>query len=88
VIVERQVPIDRDIVGFYCPEIRLVIDIDGNKRLLALGYMMLRVPNEDVLTDPEWFTDRIRSPHPSPGAPSLDVPPSPFGREISFRFPN
>jgi uroporphyrinogen-III synthase len=79
----RQVPIDRYIVDFYCPEIRLIVEIDGgvhnqpeqakwdekrNRRLLELGYRMLHVPNEDVLKDPEWFTETIRSLHPSPGA--------------------
>jgi hypothetical protein len=85
----RQVPIDRYIVDFYCPEIRVIIEIDGgihdqpkqaerdeerNKRLLELGYKLLRVPNEDVLKDPEWFTERIRSLHPSPGAARHPLP--------------
>jgi len=79
----RQVPIDRNIVDFYCPEIRVIIEVDGgvhnkpgqaewdeerNKRLEELGHNLLRVPNEEVLKDPEWFCERIRSLHPSPGA--------------------
>jgi len=85
----RQVPIDRYIVDFYCPKIRLIVEIDGGvhalpeqarwdeireKRLLELGYKMLRVPNKDVLTDPEWFPELIRSLHPSPGAPRHPLP--------------
>jgi very-short-patch-repair endonuclease len=57
----RQVPIDRYIVDFYCPEIRLIVEIDGgvqtlpgqaewdeirDKRLLELGYKMLHVPKK------------------------------------------
>ena len=85
----RQVPIDRYIVDFYCPEIRLIVEIDGgvhdqpgqakwdeerDKRLLELGYKMLRVPNEDVPTDPEWFPELIRSLHPSPGPSGHPLP--------------
>jgi uroporphyrinogen-III synthase len=85
----RQVPIDRYIVDFYCPEIRLIVELDGgvhdqpeqvkwdeirDRRLLKLGYKILRVPNEDVLTDPEWFPERIRFLHPSPGAARHPLP--------------
>jgi very-short-patch-repair endonuclease len=85
----RQVPIDRYIVDFYCPEIRVIVEIDGgvhdqpgqaewgeerDRRLQGLGYKLLRVPNEDVLKDPEWFTERIRSLHPSPGAARHPLP--------------
>ena len=85
----RQVPIDRYIVDFYCPEIRVIIEIDGgvhdqpgqakwdeerNNRLLDLGYKLLHIHNDDVLEDPEWFTERIRSLHPSPGASRHPLP--------------
>ena len=85
----RQVLIDRYIVDFYCPEIRLIIEIDGgvhdrteqakwdeirDARLAELGYRMLHVRNEDVLNDPERFTERIRSHHPSPGAARHPLP--------------
>jgi type I restriction enzyme, R subunit len=85
----RQVPIDRYIVDFYCPEIRLIIEVDGevhnrpeqakwdnirDKRLRKLGYKMLRVPNGDVLTDPEWFPEMICSLHPSPGPSGHPLP--------------
>ena len=86
---KKQVPIDRYIVDSYCSEIRLIIEIDGgihnqpeqadwdelrNKRLLEIGYKLLHVPNEDVLNDPEWFAERIRSLHPSPGAARHPLP--------------
>jgi very-short-patch-repair endonuclease len=79
----RQVPIDRYIVDFYCPEIRLILELDGevhgrpgqaewdeerDKRLGELGYNMLRIPNEEVLKNPDWLFERIRSLYPSPGA--------------------
>ncbi|MBI3135623.1 MAG: DUF559 domain-containing protein [Bacteroidetes bacterium] len=51
----RQRPIDHFIVDFFCPELRLIVEIDGNShfhkpeydawrqnKLEALGYQMLR----------------------------------------------
>jgi very-short-patch-repair endonuclease len=85
----RQVPIDRYIVDFYCPEIRLIVEIDGgvhdlpeqvkwdverDARLVELGYRILRVPNEDIFDDPEWFPEMIRSLYPSPGAARHPLP--------------
>jgi len=85
----RQVPIDCYIVDFYCPEIRVIVEIDGgihdrpgqakwdevrNKRLLELGYKILHVENKDVLKDPEWFCEMIRSLYPSPGASRHPLP--------------
>jgi len=79
----RQVPIDRYIADFCCPEIRLIIEIDGgghgqpqqagldaerDRRLTELGYKVVRIPNHEILNDPDWFSEVIRSFHPSPGA--------------------
>jgi len=79
----RQVPIDRYIVDFYCPEIRLIVEIDGgvhgepgrvkrdaerDGRLMKLGYETIRIPNGDVLRDPDWFPEMLRPFHPSPAA--------------------
>lgn len=57
----RQHPIDRFIVDFYCPEYRLVIEIDGavhttqaeydevrTEWLEARGYRVLRFTNQEV----------------------------------------
>ena len=72
----RQVPIGHYIVDFYCPEIRLIIEIDGgvhdrpeqaerdeqrNCRLRDLGYMVLHCPNNPVLNNPACFTEMIRA---------------------------
>lgn len=62
---DRQKPIDRYIVDFYCKELRLAIEIDGDshvekwnsydkrrdKRLRELGVNILHFQNEEVLND-------------------------------------
>src|SRR5690606_8502911 len=56
----RQAPIERFIVDFYCPEKRLIVEVDGGQhtaesdqartgRLEALGYKVIRFWNNDVL---------------------------------------
>jgi len=85
----RQVPIDHYIVDFYCPEIRLIIEMDGgvhdrpeqakkdeerNIRLRELGYRVLHCPNELVIRDPEWLVEMIRFHYPSPGAARHPLP--------------
>ena len=62
----RQRPMDRFIVDFYAPELRLAIEVDGmshdepgafeddverERRLEALGVHVLRFRNEEVLRD-------------------------------------
>jgi very-short-patch-repair endonuclease len=79
----RQVPIDAFIVDFYCDELRLVIEIDGDvhdktvsvqrdakrdERLKELGYTVLRFPNAIVINDPDVLVESIRILRPSPGA--------------------
>lgn len=62
----RQKPIDVYIVDFYCAELRLVIEIDGDShaeqiaydsqrtsRLNALGLTVLRYANREVLQELE-----------------------------------
>ena len=57
----RQVPIDEYIVDFYCPELKLAIELDGSthnykyypdvlrqRRLESLGVRITRFINEDV----------------------------------------
>ena len=59
---KRQRPIDRFIVDFFCAELKLVIEIDGNShfskpdydeyrqnRLIALGYNILRFEEGAVI---------------------------------------
>jgi predicted helicase/very-short-patch-repair endonuclease len=62
----RQHPIERFIVDFYCPALRLVVEVDGEihqytaeedalrtEMLEALGMRVLRFTNEDVLHHPD-----------------------------------
>ena len=63
----RQLPIDRYIADFACVEARLVVELDGEVHddediilrdvartevLEACGYVVLRLQNEAVMTDP------------------------------------
>jgi uroporphyrinogen-III synthase len=69
------VAIDRFIVDFYCHELRLIVELDGeihddpgqidkddqrNLRLKQLGYRLLRVANGMVIHAPDLFVDEIR----------------------------
>ena len=71
----RQVAIDRFIVDFYCHEVRLIIELDGDihdfpgqaaqddqrsSRLRELGYQILRVANGMVMHAPDLFLEEIR----------------------------
>jgi very-short-patch-repair endonuclease len=61
----RQVPFDRFILDFYCPSLRLAIEVDGGTHddpardaardaaLHALGVDVLRVLNDDVMANLE-----------------------------------
>jgi uroporphyrinogen-III synthase len=71
----RQVVIDRFIVDFYCHELQLIVELDGevhddpaqidkddqrNLKLKELGYQILRVANGMVMHAPDHFVDEIR----------------------------
>src|SRR2546425_3928171 len=77
----RQQPIGRYIVDFFCPEHRLVIELDGGHHadqiqadqrrtefLNKVGYRVLRFWDNDVLTEPESVLQKIADElnHPSP----------------------
>jgi len=81
----RQQPIGRCIVDFFCPESKLVVELDGGQHadqaeadqrrtgfLAKAGYRVLRFWDNDVLTEPEAVLQKIVEElnHPSP-------PPSP-----------
>jgi very-short-patch-repair endonuclease len=85
----RQVPTDEFIVDFYCDELRLVIEIDGDvhgkagqhvrdmmrdERLAELGYTVLRIPNGMAINDPDSLREMIRSLRRSPGASRHPLP--------------
>ena len=90
----RQQPLGGYIVDFYCHELRLIIELDGEvhsqpsrvnrdakrkARLEQLGGRVLCVPNGLILQDPDAFLADIRQYIPSPGL----RPPSPTGRGSS-----
>jgi very-short-patch-repair endonuclease len=69
---KRQVPIDRYFVDFLCSERRLIIELDGKAHdgqelydvertevLEACGFLVMRFPNEQVLSDPGGVADAI-----------------------------
>jgi len=77
----RQQPIGRYIVDFFCPERRLVIELDGGQHasqveadqrrtefLTKSGYRVLRFWDNDVLSDTEAVLQKIADElkHPSP----------------------
>lgn len=68
----RQHAVDRFIVDFICPEVGLLIEVDGpihsqtkeedhirEDHLKALGLEVLRLSNEEVLKSPEVVLDRV-----------------------------
>ena len=85
---KRQVPVDRFVVDFCCADARVIIEVDGGqhaerapqdesrtKILEAMGYLVLRFWNNDVMTNPDGVfetiattLDQIRSepPHADP----------------------
>jgi very-short-patch-repair endonuclease len=85
---KRQVPIDRFFVDFYCADAKLIVEIDGGqhgqirerdatrtKVLEAMGYLVLRFWNNDVLLNTDGVLETILStanqlksepPHPTP----------------------
>jgi very-short-patch-repair endonuclease len=87
---KRQVPIGRFVVDFACPEHHLIVEIDGSQhgaadraahdddrsaQLQAMGYVVLRFWNSEVLTKIEGVAAAIldqlhrlgpKPPHPVP----------------------
>jgi very-short-patch-repair endonuclease len=68
----RQHPIEPFIVDFYCPEAKLVIELDGeshndreaydadrSKLLAKLGLNVMRITNDDVLTNLDGVAEGI-----------------------------
>jgi very-short-patch-repair endonuclease len=68
----RQRPIDNFIVDFFCPEIKLIIEIDGNshyhkpeydfyrqERLKSLGFEVVRYTEGEVLQNLESVHTRL-----------------------------
>lgn len=70
----RQQPIADYVVDLYCPDGRLIVELDGRSHLdrgpedlarqhalEALGYTVLRFWNDEVLADLDGVVDRIRA---------------------------
>ena len=72
----RQYGIDRYVVDFYCPELRLAVEIDGGYHLSldmkdydqvrqatieALGIKFLRFSNQEIKNDLEKVVDNIKN---------------------------
>jgi very-short-patch-repair endonuclease len=85
---KRQAPIDRYVVDFFCAEARLIIEIDGGQHdrqrerdsdrtaaLEAMGYLVLRFWNNEVMQNTAGVLETVMStvnqtrpepPHPTP----------------------
>ena len=88
---KRQVPVERYVVDFLCGDANLILEIDGgqhadNKRdeertkvLEAMGYLVLRFWNNDVMRNIDGVLDEILRtlPHQAPEPPHPN--PLPFG---------
>lgn len=70
----RQKPIDRFVVDFYCSELMLAIEVDGNSHdkklerdksrdnfLKSCGIKTIRFRNEEILSDIEKVKNRLSS---------------------------
>ncbi len=70
----RQYSVDQFVIDFYCPELKLAVEIDGNvhdqpdqkeydiKRqeyLESFGIAFIRITNEELLGNPNMAFDRI-----------------------------
>jgi very-short-patch-repair endonuclease len=84
----RQFPVDRYVVDFFCADARLIIELDGGqhavrtdadaqrtKVLEAMGYMVLRYWNNDIMQNTDGVLEDIYAalerhrpepPHPHP----------------------
>jgi very-short-patch-repair endonuclease len=85
----RQLPIAGYIVDFACPEKQLIVEVDGSQhgeqadadsvrdlRLEALGWMVIRFWNDDVLRDIDGVCQHIIT------VAGLDRPEQPFAATI------
>jgi len=94
----RQRPIDHFIVDFYCPALRLVIEVDGEQHyteegkaydaerdaiLQGYGLRVVRFRNEEVLHQFESVCRRIEAALGSPLTPSLSGVGSPLTLSLS-----
>ncbi|MGH7097874.1 MAG: endonuclease domain-containing protein [Stellaceae bacterium] len=79
----RQEPIDRYFVDFICRERKLIVEVDGGQHaeshadrdrdavLKALGYRIVRIWNNDVLSNMDGVLQMLRSELDQPLTPTL-----------------
>jgi very-short-patch-repair endonuclease len=92
---KRQVPIDRFIVDFFCADAKLIVELDGGQHdqlkerddnrtrvLEAMGYLVLRYWNHDVMPNTEGvLQDILTTINRQPSAPPHPTPLSKGERE-------
>jgi very-short-patch-repair endonuclease len=91
----RQQPIGRYVVDFFCPEAKLIIEVDGGQHadesptretwLSGRGYRVLRFWNNDVLANTDGVLEEIlrvlrAAAPPHPGTLTRSRPPPQGGR--------
>lgn len=72
----RQYSVDHFVIDFYCPELKLAVELDGSvheipeqkeydiarqKYLEAFGIKLIRIKNEEFLSNPNKAFDRIEN---------------------------
>jgi very-short-patch-repair endonuclease len=90
---KRQVPIDRFIVDFVCADAKLVVELDGSQHavrtrqdeertrtLEAMGYLLLRFWNNDVMSNLDGVLEEILNTVNQKALEPLTPPLSPAGR--------
>jgi len=89
----RQCPIDQYIVDFLCPEMRLIVELDGGQHnesaadkertryLMSQGFHVLRFWNHDVLSNTSGVLDMLHERLMSLSLPPHPNPPPQGGRE-------
>jgi very-short-patch-repair endonuclease len=88
---KRQVPIDRFIVDFFCPDAKLILEIDGGQHderrardenrtvlLESKGYLVLRFWNNDVIGNMEGVLEEVLNTIAQAGPPHPNPHPNPL----------
>lgn len=85
----RQQPMGRYVVDFFCPEAKLIVEVDGGQHandsgvrtrwLVGSGYSVIRFWNNEVLGNTDGVVEKIREALRAAGTPRPNPPPQ--GRE-------
>jgi len=81
----RQQPIGRYVVDFFCPDAKLIVEVDGGQHaadtgartrwLEGRGYRVVRFWNNDVLGNTDGVVEKIREALRAGAPPFLCLPP-------------